>query len=69
MVWVWKKEDLMDKDNIDNMIASLFTNSKDEFSSAFNAEIGERLADVITDKHIDTSGGIISPEPVPETEK
>ena len=58
----------MDNNNMDNMIASLFSKDKDEFLTAFNSEIGERLGDVITDKYLNVSSEIMADQEEPQEE-
>ena len=46
-------------DNMDAMMASLLNKDQQEFNNAFNSEINDRLSEVITDKHIKVSSGLL----------
>jgi hypothetical protein len=46
-------------DNMDTMMASLLNKDQEEFNNAFAAEINDRLGEVITDKHVELSSGIL----------
>jgi len=48
-----------EKDNMGDMIVSLFNQDKEEFYSAFNSEMGERIGEKLVDKHLDISSDII----------
>jgi hypothetical protein len=46
-------------DNMDTMMASLFNKDQEEFNNAFTAEIGDRLGEVIANKHVEVSSGLL----------
>jgi len=47
------------KNNMDDMISSLFDGSKDEFYSAFKSEVEERIGEKLSDKQLDISSDLI----------
>ena len=48
-----------EKDYMDDMVASIFDGDKDEFASAFQSEIGERITDKLVDRQLEISSDLI----------
>ena len=46
-------------DNMDTMMASLLNKDQEEFNNAFTTEINDRLGEVIANKHVEVSGGLL----------
>ena len=59
------------KDYMDNMVASVFDGSKEEFYSAFKSEVGERIGEKLTDKEMNIASQLLnnSEEESNETDK
>jgi hypothetical protein len=58
----------MENENINNMLASIMNDKMDDFSSAFRAEIGDRIATSLSDKTLDVSSDLMSTDEEPEDE-
>ena len=49
-------------DDMAKMIGSILSDDKEEFASAFNAEMDTRVGEVIVNKNLDISKDIVTPE-------
>tara|TARA_R100000008_G_scaffold57592_1_gene35616 strand:+ start:4428 stop:4619 length:192 start_codon:yes stop_codon:yes gene_type:complete len=49
-----------EKNYMDDMIASIFDGDREEFSSAFQAEIGERIGQKMANKESEISSNLIN---------
>ena len=49
-----------EKDYMDDMVASVFDGDKEEFYSAFNSEIGERIGEKLTNKEVEIASDLLN---------
>jgi hypothetical protein len=48
-----------EKDYMDDMVASVFDGDKEEFYSAFNSEVGERIGEKLANKEMEIASDLL----------
>ena len=56
-------------DNIRNMLQYSLIGNEDEFKQAFDAEVNDRIADKLAQRHVDITSNILQNEQEQETEE
>ena len=55
-----KKMEKKMNDNLRNMLQASLISDEDEFRMAFDAEMNDRIADIIAKKHVDITSNVLN---------